>query len=372
MKSCEKPAGCGCACSSKDTAVRVLSINPGSTSTKLGLFEGEKAVLKESLSHSVEELSGFATCFEQLGFRKERVLSFLAGNGVAPESLTAVIGRGGVLKSMGAGTYRVNEKMVADLGKPREDHPSNLGGIIAYEIARDAGIPAYIADPVCVDEFSEVARISGLKEIERRALGHALNVRATAFKYAHDHQKQLNETNIVVAHLGGGISIVPFRKGKMVDVNCANDGGPFSPERTAGLPTTPLIRLCFRSGKSEKEMVAWVTKQAGLVSYLGTNDLREVKRRIADGDNEARLVFEAMCYQIAKEIGAMATVLKGELEAIVLTGGLAFDEELVTDLTERVGWIAPVTAYPGEEELEAMNSAVLRLKSGEEVEKDYV
>jgi butyrate kinase len=352
--------------------MRVLSINPGSTSTKLGLFEGDAVVFKETLSHGVEELAGYVSCYEQLDFRKQRVLSFLEGNGVSLESLDAVIGRGGVLKPMGAGTYRVNEKMVADLGQAREDHPSNLGGIIAYEIAKEAGAPAYIADPVSVDEVCDVARLSGLKEIDRRALGHALNVRATAFKYAHDHQENLNDINIVVAHLGGGISIVPFRKGKMVDVNCANDGGPFSPERTAGLPSTPLIRLCFRSGKSEKEMVAWVTKQAGLVSYLGTNDLREVKRRIVDGDREARLVFVAMCYQIAKEIGAMTTVLKGEVDAIVLTGGLVFDEELVTDLKERVGWIAPVVAYPGEEELEAMNSAVLRLSSGEEAEKEYI
>jgi butyrate kinase len=321
----------------------VLCINPGSTSTKLGLFDEEKVVFKETLYHGAEELAGYASCYEQLGFRKERVLSYLESNGAPLKSLDAVIGRGGVLKPMNAGTYRVNEKMIADLEQAREDHPSNLGGIIAYEIARGAGIPAYIADPVSVDELTGVACLSGLKEIDRRSLGHALNVRATAFKYAHDHKKSLSDINIVVAHLGGGISIVPFRKGKMVDVNCANDGGPFSPERSAGL-----------------------------ASCLETNDLREVKRRIAAGDSEARLVFVAMCYQIAKEIGAMATVLKGDLHAIVLTGGLAFDEELVTDLKERVGWIALVLAYPGEEELEAMNSAVLRLKSGEEAEKEYV
>jgi butyrate kinase len=349
----------------------VLSINPGSTSTKLGLFEGEKAVFKESLSHGAEELAQYSTCFEQLNFRKQAVLSFLASNGVSLASLAAVIGRGGVLKPLGAGTYRVNEKMIADLGRPREDHPSNLGGIIAYEIAKAVGVPAYIADPVSVDEFTEVARLSGLKEIERRSLGHALNVRATAFKYTHDHKRRLEEINLVVAHLGGGISIVPFRQGQMVDVNCANDMGPFSPERAAGLPVTPLIRLCFQSGKSEKEMVAWVTKKGGLISYLGTNDLREVKRRLAAGDEKAKLVFQAMCYQIAKEIGAMATVLHGDLEAIVLTGGLAFDEDLVADLNKRVGWIAPLAVYPGEEELEALNSAVLRLLSGEEAEKEY-
>lgn len=349
----------------------VLAINPGSTSTKLGLFDGESPVFKETLSHSVEELAGFDSCYDQFPFRMEKVLGFLNGRDIEVRRLSAVIGRGGTLKPLAAGTYRVNEQMLKDLQHARVDHPCNLGAVLAFRIAAEAGIPAYIADPPSVDEFSAVARLSGLKDIQRRALGHALNLRATAFKYASDRGRCLYKMSVIVAHLGGGISVVPFKEGRMVDVNCANDNGPFSPERSGGLPTTPLVRFCFRSGKSEQEMEALITKQGGLVSYLGTNDLREARRRIAAGDSEAALVVTAMCYQIAKEIGAMATVLEGNPEAIVLTGGLAFDAELVAELKRRVAWIAPVSVYPGEEELEAMNAAVLRLLTGGEKEREY-
>jgi butyrate kinase len=310
----------------------VLSIDPGSDATRVGLFEGERAVLKETLSHGAEELARSSTCFEQLEFRKEAVLSFLSGNGVDLERLTAVISRGGVLKHLGAGTYRVNDKMAADLGRPREDHLSNLGGIIAYEIAKAAGVPAYIADPVSVDGLADILPFSGLWESERRTVDCGLHLRTTAFRYARDRGMKLTDINLSVAHLGRDISVVPFRKGDMG--SCG-------------------------------------TRQGIFFSCFGTSDLQEVKCSIALGDEEARLVFAAICRRIAGEIGTLASVLKGDVHAIVLTGGLACDEELFTELIDRVGWIAPIVSCPGEEDLEALNNAVLRLISGEETEKEY-
>jgi len=352
--------------------MKILAINPGSTSTKLGLFDDDKPLYKESISHHVEELSRFSTSFDQKDFRTQAVLEFLRKNNVDLKTIDAVIGRGGILKPLPAGTYKVNETMLEELRHASYDHPSNIGAVIALEIAGATGVPAYIADPVCVDEFEDVARISGLKELERLSLSHALNTRATLFKYTEEVHKSVLETNVVIAHLGGGISITPIKNGKMVDVSGANDGGPFSPERSGALPTTKLIRFCFSSGMKEKELVDYVTKRGGLASYLGTTDLRKVTELIDAGDKHARLIFDAMCYQIAKEIGAMATVLKGNVEAILLTGGMAFNETLVAEVTERVAWIAPVKVYPGEEELEALASAALRVLRGEEQAKEYI
>lgn len=351
--------------------MKILAIDPGSTSTKLGLFDDDKPIYKESISHNVEELSKFSTSFDQKDFRTQAVLEFLGKNNVDLKTIDVVIGRGGILKPLPAGTYKVNETMLEELKNASYDHPSNIGAVIASEIAGGIGVPAYIADPVCVDEFEDIARISGLKELERLSLSHALNTRVTLFKYAAEVHKGISDVNVVIAHLGGGISITPIKNGKMVDVSGANDGGPFSPERSGALPTTKLIRFCFKSGMKEKELVDYVTKKGGLASYLGTNDLRKVTEMIDSGDTKAKLVFDAMCYQIAKEIGAMATVLKGNVEAILLTGGMAFNKTLVSEVSERVGWIAPVKVYPGEEELEALASAALRVLRGEEQAKEY-
>jgi butyrate kinase len=350
----------------------ILVINPGSTSTKIAIFNQEgKEIFKETISHSAEELSQFKSLLEQGPVRKKIILDTLKKKNVDTDSLKAIIGRGGVLKPLKAGTYEVNDKLVFDLKNSSIEHASNLGGIIASEIAKNIGILAYIADPVSVDEFTDIARISGLKGIERKSLLHTLNIRANAFRYAKERGKKLEELNLIVAHLGGGISIASIEKGKIVDVNNANDGGPFSPERTGSLPNKALIHLCYSGKYSEKELYKLITHQGGLVSYLGTNDLREVIKMIEKGDNYAKLIFEAICYQIAKEIGAMATVLKGKVEAIILTGGISYSEILVNRIKDRAGWIASIVVYPGEEEMKALAEAVIRAIKGEEKVKTY-
>ena len=350
----------------------ILVINPGSTSTKISLFnqEGEE-IFKENISHSTEELSQFNSLLEQGPARKKVILETFKKRNIDTNSLKAVIGRGGILKPLKAGIYGVNDKLVDDLKHSLIEHASNLGGIIASEIAKSISIPAYIADPVSVDEFIDIARISGLKGIERKSLLHTLNIRANAYRYAKEQGKKLEELNIIVAHLGGGISIAPIEKGRIIDVNNANDAGPFSPERSGSLPNAALIHLCYSGQYTEKELIKLITHKGGLVSYLETNDLREVRRRVEEGDEYAELIFEAMCYQIAKEIGAMAIVLKGEVEAIILTGGMSFNEILVNKIKDRVEWIAPVTVYPGEEEMKALAEAVIRVQKGEEKVKIY-
>ncbi len=350
----------------------ILVINPGSTSTKISLFnqEGEE-IFKENISHSTEELSQFNSLLEQGPARKKIILETFKKRNIDTNSLKAVIGRGGILKPLKAGIYGVNDKLVDDLKHSPIEHASNLGGIIASEIAKSISMPAYIADPVSVDEFTDIARISGLKGIERKSLLHTLNIRANAYRYAKEQGKKLEELNIIVAHLGGGISIAPIEKGRIIDVNNANDAGPFSPERSGSLPNAALIHLCYSGKYSEKELIKLITHKGGLVSYLDTNDLREVRRRVEEGDEYAELIFEAMCYQIAKEIGAMAIVLKGEVEAIILTGGMSFNEILVNKIKDRVEWIAPVTVYPGEEEMKALAEAVIRVQKGEEKVKIY-
>jgi butyrate kinase len=350
----------------------ILVINPGSTSTKIAIFNQEgKEIFKEVISHSIEELSQFKSLLEQGPVRKKIILDTLRKKNIDTDSLKAIIGRGGVLKPLKAGIYEVNDKLIFDLKNSPIEHASNLGGIIASEIAKNIGILAYIADPVSVDEFTDIARISGLKGIERKSLLHTLNIRANAFRYAKEQGKKFEELNLIVAHLGGGTSIAPIEKGKIVDVNNANDGGSFSPERTGSLPNKALIHLCYSGKHSEKELYKLITHKGGLVSYLGTNDLREVIKMLDKRDNYAKLIFEAMCYQVAKEIGAMATVLKGKVEAIILIGGIAHSEILVNRIKDRAGWIAPIVVYPGEEEMKALAEAVIRVIKDEDKVKTY-
>jgi len=361
------------------SSYRILTINPGSTSTKVALYQDETPLFVEKLHHSPEELARFPHIADQYAFRRDAVLRFLEERGISLDSLDAVVGRGGILRPIPSGTYRVNERMLADLRAPRErEHASNLGALIADEIARKAGVPAFIVDPVCVDEFDDIARISGLPEIERKSLSHALNLKATARRAARDLGKRYEEVNLVVVHMGGGISVSPHRKGRMVDVNQALDGtGPFAPERAGGLPIGDVLRMAYSVPPYQdvhltyEEFFKKIAGRGGLVAHLGTNDAREVERRIAQGDQHARLVYEAMAYQIAKEIGAMATVLKGEVDAIVLTGGLAHSRMLVNWIKERVEWIAPVMVYPGEDEMLAMAQGALRVLRGEEEAKEY-
>jgi butyrate kinase len=352
---------------------RVLTINPGSTSTKVALYEDEHPLFVETIHHSADEIAAFPRIASQYAFRRDAVLSLLDEHQIELDSLDAVVGRGGILRPVPSGTYRVNEKMLDELRHPKErEHASNLGALMADDVARRAGIPAFIVDPVCVDEFDEIARISGLPEIERRSLSHALNLKAAARRAARELGKRYDEVNLVVVHLGGGISVSPHRRGRMVDVNQALDGtGPFAPERAGGLPVGDVIRMCYSGKYTYEEMSKKIAGHGGLVAHLGTNDARQVERRIEEGDAHARLIYQAMAYQIAKEIGLMATVLKGNVDAIVLTGGLARSELLVDWIVERVEWIAPVMIYPGEDEMLAMAQGALRVLRGEEEALDY-
>lgn len=357
----------------------VLTINPGSTSTKVALYEGERPLFVETVHHSAEEIAAFPHIADQYAFRRDAVLSLLDEKRFGLDSLDAVVGRGGILRPIRSDTYLVNEKMLNELRHPQErEHASNLGAIIADEIARRAGVPAFIVDPVCVDEFDEIARISGLPEIERRSLSHALNLKAAARQAARDLGKRYDEVNLLVVHLGGGISVSPHRRGRMVDVNQALDGtGPFAPERAGGLPVGDVLRLAYsvpphdEAHYTYEEMFKKIAGRGGLVAHLGTNDACEVERRIEEGDEHAKLIYEAMAYQIAKEIGLMATVLKGDVDAIVLTGGLARSDMLVDWIVQRVEWIAPVMIYPGEDEMLAMAQGALRVLRDEEKARDY-
>jgi len=358
---------------------RILTINPGSTSTKVALFEDETPVFVETIRHSSQEIAAFERIADQYELRHRTIVGLLQEKGVELDGLDAVVGRGGVLQPIPSGTYLVNQKMLTELRAPKErEHASNLGAILAQEIASVAGVPAFIVDPVCVDEFDLIARISGLPEIERRSLSHALNLKAAARQAAKDLGQRYADLNLVVVHLGGGISVAAHRQGSQVDVNQALDGtGPFAPERAGGLPVGDVIRMCYSVPPYEhvrltyEEMFKKLAGRGGLVAHLGTNDAVEVERRIAAGDTHARLIYEAMAYQIAKEIGLMATVLKGNVDAIVITGNLAHSEMLLNWIRERVAWIAPVIVYPGEDEMLSMAQGALRVLRGKEAPLTY-
>jgi len=353
---------------------RILVINPGSTSTKVAVFEDERPLYAENIAHPHTEIAQFPSIPDQYAYRRDAVLAFLKKHNVPVDSLDAVVGRGGILRPLVSGTYGVNEKMLQELRHPikERDHVVNLGALIAHEIAEPFGIPAYIVDPVCVDEFDPLARISGLPEIERKSLSHVLSLKSAARRAAADLGRPYTELNLVIVHMGGGISVSAHRYGRMVDVNQALDGtGPFSPERVGGLPVGDVLRLAFSGKYTYEELFRRFTRQGGLLAHLGTNDAREVERRIAQGDEHARLVYEAMAYQIAKEIGLMATVLKSRPDAIVLTGGLANSQMLVQWIRERVEWIAPLLVYPGEDEMLAMAQGALRVLRAEEEVKEY-
>lgn len=352
----------------------LLVINPGSTSTKIAVFEGENPLLEQTLRHSAEELSPYNSVIDQYQFRKGIILDFLENKGISLAKLSAVVGRGGSLKPIVGGTYAVNDLMVSDLTSGVQgQHASSLGGIIAKEIASQLKIPAYIVDPITVDELAPEARISGLPEIERCSIWHALNQKAVVRQAAAEIGKEYHEANFVCVHLGGGISVAAHLQGQAVDVNNALNGdGPFSPERTGGLPVGELVKLCFSGNYTEGEINRKLVGQGGLVAYLGTNDGQVIQERVNAGDEKTTLVYKAMAYQIAKEIGAAATVLKGDVAAIVLSGGLAHDGTyLVPWIKERVSYIAPIKVYPGEFEMLALAQGGLRALSGVEEAKEY-
>lgn len=353
--------------------IYILTINPGSTSTKVALFDGTTELARATLRHSAEMLNSFSSISDQLEFRLEAIEQFLNKHSEISRQLAAAVGRGGLLRPLSSGTYRVNERMLHDLRQGVQgQHASNLGGMLAHSIAARFGIEAFIVDPVSVDEFEPLARVSGIPQIERRSLSHALNIKAVAYRFAEDMQASLDEMNLIIAHLGGGISVAPLKAGRIIDVNNANEMGPFSPERAGGLPVGDVVRMCF-SGEysSAAELRRIFNGRSGFVGYLGTNDMREVERRIDEGDDRARLIWEAMGYQIAKEIGQMSVVLKGSVDAVLLTGGLAHSDRFTSFIAQHVEFIAPVHIYPGEDELQALAEGAVRVLTNKVAAKEY-
>jgi len=347
---------------------KILVINPGSTSTKVVLFSNEQLLFEKKIEHSSKELSNFNKIIDQYHFRHDIILNFLKEKGINLSTLNTVVGRGGLLRPIASGTYRINEKMIDDLRKGVSgEHASNLGGLLAYGIAENLSIPSYIVDPVVIDEMKPVARISGMPEIPRISILHALNQKA-----ALDLGKKYEKLNFITAHLGGGISVGIHCKGNVIDVNNALNGeGPFTPERSGGVPVGGLVELCFSGKFTKDEMMKKIKGKGGLVAYLNTNDVREVVKMIKHGDKKAKLILEAMAYQVAKEIGAGATVLKGQIDAIILTGGIAYNNEFVNMVRDRVSFLSLVMVYPGEEEMLSLCEGALRVLKGEEVEKIY-
>jgi butyrate kinase len=352
---------------------RILVINPGSTSTKIGIFDNERPVFEKTIRHDNEVLKSYDKIIEQYEFRKKVILETLDYEEINISKLSAVVGRGGLLRPIEGGTYEVNREMISDLmiGYAGE-HASNLGGIVSYEIASALNIPAYIVDPVVVDEMDPIAKISGVPEIERRSIFHALNQKAVARRIAKQLGKSYRDLRLIVTHMGGGITVGVHKNGRVVDVNNGLHGeGPFSPERAGTVPVGDLISLCYSGDYYADEMMKKLVGQAGLIAYLGTNDAVRVEKMIARGDEKAKLIYEAMAYQIAKEIGAASAVLAGKVDAIVLTGGLAYGKEFVAQITERVAWIADVMIEPGENELQALAEGGLRVLREEEETKHY-
>lgn len=352
---------------------RILTINPGSTSTKIAIFDNEKPVFEEVLRHSSEEIAQYSKIFDQYEFRKNVILETLNEKGINLTKLDAVVGRGGLLKPITGGTYSVDENMLKDLKVGvLGEHASNLGGVLAYEIAAQLNIPSFIVDPVVVDEMDDIARVSGMPEIERKSIFHALNQKAVARRAAKDLGKKYDELNLIVVHLGGGVSVGAHEKGRVIDVNNALDGeGPFSPERTGGLPVGDLAKLCFSGKYTHADIKKMITGKGGLVAYLGTNDARDVENMIKAGNKEAEGIYKAMAYQVSKEIGSCAAVLKGKVDAILLTGGIAYDKMFTGWIKDSVSFISQVLVYPGEDEMIALAEGGLRVLRGEEEAKRY-
>ncbi|MCL2027978.1 MAG: butyrate kinase [Bacteroidales bacterium] len=354
--------------------IHILAINPGSTSTKIAVFEDSKQIFLKNIKHSAEELAPFASITDQYEFRKNIILKELENAEIDINTIKIIVGRGGLVKPISSGVYEVNETMKADLRVGVLGlHASNLGGLIADDIAKTIdGGKAYIADPVVVDELEPIARFSGHPAFERVSIFHALNQKAVSRKYANSIGKNYEELNLIVAHLGGGISVGAHQKGRVIDVNNALDGdGPFSPERTGGLPVGALARACFSETYTHDEIQKMICGKGGYVAYLETNDAYEVEKIAAGGDKKAELIQDAMAYQVAKEIGAMSTVLKGEVDAIILTGGIAYGKPFVEAVSERIKHLGNVYIHPGEGEMEALAMNGLLVATGEVTAKIY-
>ncbi len=351
----------------------ILVINPGSTSTKVSLFEGEREYFAGTIEHRLEDLARFNRASDQDLYRMELIIECLHNEKIDVSRIKAIVGRGGLLKPIEGGTYRVNQQMVADLRRGVQgDHPSNCGGLIAYTIAKNINCDAFIVDPVVVDELHELARLSGMPLIQRRSIFHALNQKAVARQVADNLGKKYIEVNVIVAHLGGGITVGAHRHGKVIDVNNGLDGdGPYSPERSGDVPVGDLVKVCFSGEYTFADMKKLIKGHGGVVAYLGTNDMKLVESEVEKGNREYRLIFEGLAYQVAKSIGSCATVLNGEVDAVCISGGLAHSKLMVGWVEERVKWIAPVMVFPGEEEMKSLALGALRVLRGEEEAKEY-
>ena len=354
-------------------SIKSLIINPGSTSTKIGVFEDETLLFEETLRHPTEEIQKYATIVDQKDFRLEIIENLLKEKNFDLKSLDVVIGRGGMLKPIVSGTYAVSDELLHDLEiGVQGQHASNLGGILAREIADSIGVPSYIVDPTVVDELMPAARYSGMEELPRISVFHALNQKAVAKRYAKEQGVAYESLRLIVVHMGGGVSVGAHENGKVVDVFNALDGdGAFSPERAGAVPTGALIRMCFSGKYTEKEVYSKAVGNGGFNSYLGTNDMREVEKMVDAGDKKAEAIREAFLLQVSKDIGSMACVLKGKVDQIIVTGGIAYDKYVVAALKESAEWIAPFTVYPGEDELLALAQGGLRVLRGEEEAKVY-
>ncbi len=353
---------------SENKGFRILVINPGSTSTKVSVFYNTEEVVSETVRHNRSELDAAGSISGQKPMRLACIEAFLQNNNITLNSLDAVVGRGGLVQPIDSGTYQINQRMLDDLiSATAEVHASSLGGIIAAEIGKMADVPSFVVDPIVVDELEQVAKLTGFPGIERRSVFHALNQKAVARRCAEDMGMAYEDGRFIVAHMGGGITIGAHRYGRVIDVNDALSGeGPFTPERTGAIPSLFLIKLCFSGAYTEQEVCDMVTKTGGMYAYLGTNDLRKCERLIKEGDEYAALVLESMAYQVSKEIGAMSAALEGRVDAIILTGGLAYSARFTGCIKRYTGLIAPVKIYAGEDEMLALAQGALRVLQGKE------
>lgn len=352
---------------------KILIINPGSTSTKIGVYEDETQLLEETLRHSTEEISQYTSIVDQKDFRKNIILSVLKDKNIDIQTIDVVVGRGGLLKPIPGGTYAVSDDLLNDLKiGVQGQHASNLGGILAREIGDEIGVPSYIVDPVVVDELEPVARYSGMPELPRRSIFHALNQKAVAKRYAKESGIPYDQLSLIVVHMGGGVSVGAHRNGKIVDVNNILDGeGAFSPERAGTVPVGDLVRMCFSGKYTQQEIYKKLVGNGGFNGYIGTNDMRDLTKMKAEGNQKAADLIDAFHYQIAKDIGAMAAVLSGKVDKLIFTGGIAYNQSTIDALTAQVGWIADVVVYPGEDELLALAQGALRVMTGEEAAMNY-
>ena len=351
--------------------LKILVINPGSTSTKVAIYQNEVELFRKDIVHPAVEFANCKAATDQFAYRKKAIISLLEDIKLDPQELHTIVARGGALPPLEAGAYRINDRMIDFLKhRPRADHASNVAALIAYDMATDLGISSYIYDAISVDQLTDIAKVSGSPEIPRFSLTHALNSRSMAQKYALSIERPYSNITVIVAHLGGGITLGVHHQGRVIDM-ISDDEGPFSPERAGKVPCVPLVDLCY-SGKYDHGTVRkFFRGKGGMISYLGTNSALEVEERISKGEEEALLIYQAMAYQVAKGIGELATVVKGKVDAIILTGGIAYSDMLTNWITERVEFLAPVVVMPGENEMEALALGILRVLRQEEPAHEY-